>query len=287
MLYLAWGATALLLQRQFHYVHVPETLLMIAVLAANRWAAVVVALLTEAAVMAWLALIPVMGWPPPPEWRWEGKWVRHLVWTYPDHSPERLRWWPACVRHEVSGEVRNGVAFQSDYFSGTNLAELEEVAVFLRSQNVKDGELMAFSDSPHVLYLMLNVRPGLRFMHLSTPPAISPDHYDRTQAEVEAALDRPHPRVRFVVSDLKRLSVYQPPPVQPRWAEPGRGPNDHLPPVLDEWDAELQLEYPGSQKLRDLFPLDQPTVFRSGHGRGRYVVHVPTRRPIGWIFSPW
>jgi len=36
--YLAWAGTALVLQKQYHYVHVPETLLMLALFAANRWA---------------------------------------------------------------------------------------------------------------------------------------------------------------------------------------------------------------------------------------------------------
>jgi prepilin signal peptidase PulO-like enzyme (type II secretory pathway) len=39
-LYLGWAGTALFLQKHFHYVHVPETLLMMAVFASNRWAVV-------------------------------------------------------------------------------------------------------------------------------------------------------------------------------------------------------------------------------------------------------
>ena len=38
-LYLAWAAQALFVQRQFLYVHVPETLLMFGLWAAHRWAA--------------------------------------------------------------------------------------------------------------------------------------------------------------------------------------------------------------------------------------------------------
>ena len=39
-LFLAWVAQAAFVQRQFHYVHVPEMLLLLAVAAANRWALV-------------------------------------------------------------------------------------------------------------------------------------------------------------------------------------------------------------------------------------------------------
>ena len=37
-LFLAWAIQAAFFQRRFHYVHVPEILLMLAVAAANRWA---------------------------------------------------------------------------------------------------------------------------------------------------------------------------------------------------------------------------------------------------------
>lgn len=278
VLYLAWVSTALFLQRQFHYVHVPETLLMIAVLAANRWAVVALALVLQVAVMAWLALIPTLGLTPAPEWRWKGKYFRHFVWTYPDRErdPDRLKWWAACVAPNASGEVRNGVAFQSDYFSGTDLAELEEVAAFLRNEGVKDHELMAYNDSPHVLYLMLDVRPAIRFMHLSTAPAIGETYYMKVWEELKEATERQSPKVRFVVSDLKRISVYEPPPNLWQFREPGRGPNDHLPPVIDE-------------ELRALYPLNQPTVFRSGGGRGRYIVHAQTTPIDDWtdLLVPW
>jgi hypothetical protein len=145
---------------------------------------------------------------------------------------------------------------------------------------VKDGELLAFNDSPHVLYLMLDIKPGSRFMHFSTAPAMGPAQYYWVQEEVEERLANPNPPVRFIVSDLRRLSIYFDPVTAAQFDEPGPGPNNHLPAAVDWLDDERE-------KMRDMFPLDQPTVFRSGNGRGRYVVHVPTKKPIGWIFSPW
>jgi hypothetical protein len=272
VLYLAWVTTALVLQRQFHYVHVPETLLMIAVLAANRWAATVVALAAQATVIIWLAVRPPL--PPLPPWAHLEADLRHVVWTYPDRDPNRLRWWRACLAPCVSGDVRNGVAFQSDYFSGTDTAGLEEVAAFLRANGIQDGELLAFNDSPHVLYLMLGIKPGIKFLHFSTAPAMGPDQYDWVHAEVEQRLTDPNrPPIRYVVSDLRRLSVFASPAEQGRYDEPGPSPTDLLPSVVDA-------------ETRQYFPYDQPTVFRSGNGRGRYVVHVPSRRPIGPIYSP-
>lgn len=258
-LYLAWVASGLFLQRQFHYVHVPETLLMIAVFAANRWAVVVLALLAQFTVIGWLA---VRGDGELPPWRHEGTKFRHVVWTYPDRSPNRLKYWPACVAPGVTGEVRNGVAFQSDYFSGTDSAGLEEVAAFLREHNIQDGELLAYNDSPHVLYLMLDIKPGSRFMHFSTAPAMGDDQFKWVQDEVKELLARRQPRLRYIVSDLRRLSLNAGPAGEGRFDEPGPGPHDHLPAAVTRED-------------RALFPYDRPTVFRSGNGRGRYVVHVP------------
>jgi len=276
-LYLAWVASGLFLQRQFHYVHVPETLLMIAVFAANRWAVAVLALLGQAAVIGWLAFRPVADLPP---WRHEGMKFRHLVWTYPDRSPNRLTWWRACLSPHVGGEVRNGVAFQSDYFSGTDTAGLEEVAEFLRGRDIRDGELLAYNDSPHVLYLMLHVKPGSRFMHFSTAPAMGDAQFYWVQDEVKEALVRPHGRIRFIVSDLRRLSLHAGPADEWRFDEPGPGPHNHLPEAVPP-------------EHRALFPYDRPTVFRSGNGRGRYVVHVPGTLTPEYlehemeIWAPW
>jgi len=36
---------------------------------------------------------------------------------------------------------------------------------------------------------------------------------------------------------------------------------------------------------REVFPMNQPAVFRSGNGRGRYVVHVLTN-PVGDVDVP-
>lgn len=279
-LYLAWVANGLFLQRQFHYVHVPETLLMVALFAANRWAVGVLALVGQFAVVGWLAVRPETGEPLRPPRQFERTPLEHLLWTFPDRCPNRLKWWPACVSRGVTGEVRNGVAFQSNYFSGTDHAGLEEVAAFLRQQGVKDGEVLAFNDSPHVVYLILDIKPGMRFMHFSTAPAMGEAQYYWVQEEVEERLNNPNPPIKYIVSDLKRWSLYVPPSEEWQFDEPGPNPHDHLPPAINRLDEP-------DFKIRDLFPLDQPTVFRTGNGRGRYVVHVPTKKPIGWIFSPW
>ncbi|MFO0798811.1 MAG: hypothetical protein U0804_15170 [Gemmataceae bacterium] len=261
-LYLSWLLTAVCLQKRFHYVHVPETVLMIALFGANRWVIAAPVLAVQIAVMAWLVVAPVGPW------TWGREAFRHVVWAYPDRGPNRLRWWPACFARGVSGEVRDGVAFQSDYFAGIDSAGIDEVAAFLRTQGVGDREVMAWNDSPHAVYLALGVRPPIRFMHLSTAAGMGEEQRRWVQEEVERAA----PGVRFVVSDLLRLSSFYENEDQHLFSEPGPGPADLLPPVVPKEE-------------RQLFPLNQPTVFRSGGGRGRYVVHALTR-PVGDIYVP-
>lgn len=267
--YLGWFFTAFVLQKQFHYVHVPDTLLMLAVLAANGWAVVPPVLGLQVGVMTALAAAPYLCATRVPEWSWQGTAYRHVVWAYPDRDPDRLKWWRACFAPRVGGEVRNGVAFQSDYFAGIDTAEIDEVAVFLRDQGVANGEVMCWNDSPHALYLVLGHRPPpLRFMHLSTAVGMGPDQYTWVKREVERAA----PRVRFVVSDLLRLSLFYDYDEHLRMSEPGPAATDLIPPVV-------------RPEQRTVFPLNQPTVFRSGGGRGRYVVHRWTR-PVGEIQVP-
>jgi hypothetical protein len=84
---------------------------------------------------------------------------------------------------------------------------------------------------------------------------------ERLLNEKDAAM----PRARFIVSDLQIVTVGIKPGT-PAWAEglemlrePGT-PEDLLPPRLSgEWRRE--------------FPFHYKAVFRSGGGRGRYIVH--------------
>ncbi len=262
-LYLAWAAMAITLQKNYHYVHVPETLLMLALFAANRWLIVALVVGLQIGVMTWLSLAGTSV----PRWEDRPAGVRYILWQYPDGDPNRIQWWPACFARDVSGQIRNGLAFQTDTHAGVNWKELEEVAAYLKTQGITAGDtrVMCWHDSPHPLYLMMNLHPPIRFMHLSTAVGMGSAAYDRVRNEVIAAA----PGVRFVVSDLVRVAITFPPDIQARMREPGP---DFLPPALP-------------RRCREPFPMNQPAVFRSGDGRGRYVVHVITK-PIGDIDVP-
>ena len=130
--------------------------------------------------------------------------------------------------------------------------ELGAVADFLKSQNVKDRELIAWHDSPHALYTVLGIEPGIRFMHLSTMQAMGgwseeSSQYRRVRQEVALAI----PTAKFVVSDLHRVTDQ-------------RGIALHI-----LGDDGLSRAIPDWQKRQ--FPMDLPILYRSPNGR--YLVH--------------
>ena len=229
--YLAWLLTALFLQRPFHYVHIPETLLMLGVFAANRWPVPFALVAVQLVAGVWFALagqsLPYVG--------------RHVAFDV-----NRSRWWSACLEADPPREARRGVAMWAEHFGGNDPVELGAVADFLRTQNLRDGELIAWHDSPHALYLELGVKPRFRFMHASTASGLGPWQEQQVLRELQEAL----PHARFAVSDMHRVTA--------KYGELNDLDADGLPKVLPAWQ-------------RGEFPWNQPVAFRSPGGR--YLVH--------------
>jgi hypothetical protein len=259
-LYLGWTAQAFFLQRGFHYVHVPETLMLLFVLASQRWVVgfvMLVWLAITGAVVLSGAAEPAnatgVGPPRGPDWA-----VLH-----PAADPVRMMRWADCWRTSLPPpayrERMNAVGLIHNFHAANDWEQLGEAADWLRAHGVRDGELLCWDDAPHALYLKLSVRPAFRFMHVGQMTGIGPEHEDRVRAELCAA-----PRPRWVVSDLMRLES-EIPELLGRLADAGP---DLLPRALP---ADLRCE----------FPFDQPAVFRSGDGRGRYII-FELRRPIPW-----
>jgi hypothetical protein len=267
-LYLAWAAQSFFVQRGFQYAHVPETLLMMGLWASHRWAWVPLALL-------WLA-------------------VTSGLWVVADHSPDlaarlsqvpqeererflprhtitygsRLRLWPECWRTNLTDaerfELWDRLRLHPPHEASISWVELAEVADYLRARGAKPGEVVAWFDSPHAVYLMLDTDPGFRYMHVYTALAIclGEDESGRSGrmvvlAELRQAWER---GAKYAVNDLEwaALSAHNP---QQRAAflGPARSPTDLLPHAVP---------YP------DEFPFNQPTLFRSRNGNGRYIVHL-------------
>ena len=272
-IYLGWVGMALFFQRQFHYAHVPEVLLMFALFAANRWA-VSFALLAWQVVTSGFLLLAVDK-PGYPQWRKDlSAWVRetdkeaslfHLaVALHPALNPDRAAWWPVCFRADAPRELRNAVAFDAQMFAGpgADWVQLGAVEDFLRDKGLKDGELICWHDSPHALYRRLGIKPGIRFMHVTTASEMGRWQYDQVKKELAAAA----PHARYAVGDMFRV-------VLERDRINDVGP-DGLPKTLT---AHQRVQ-------RQQFPWTQPVVFRSPSGR--YVVVAVTNLPTGECMIP-
>jgi hypothetical protein len=245
---LSWFAIGLYLQRPFMYVHVPEVFLMLALFAANRWA--VAFWLIAVRVAAGLFLIYAPG--DPDLWAWHGRTYheseeyRHLMNPSAAFDRDRNRLWPHCFDRHPSRELRLGVALDAQQLGGIDSVQLGEVEDFLRKGQLRDGELLCWHDATHSLYLTLKVRPPVRFMHVGTAMGMG----RRQQEQVAEETRRAIPGVRFVVSDLHRLT----------WNRAA---------LLELDETGLPWFIPDWQRAQ--FPLDQPVVFRSTGGR--YLVH--------------
>lgn len=278
VLLLSWAAQALFFQRMFHYVHVPEIFLMLALAVANRWAIPALGIGYAAICgVIWLAadrspnlnrelrvVVP----------NWTDQWV--TVPRHPLAMPERLAWWPQCLVPGLPDreyrERMEAVALLPETFASIDPVQIGEVAEYLKSLGVQEGDVLCWHDSPHAVYLELGHTPPFRFMHLSTT-MMGLDTYERMKRELIKTL----PNVKYVVSDLKRVYLMADGEARSGWVEPGPGNGDLLPPNLPP-------------VCRDVFPMYEPCLFRSGNGRGRYIVHRVTR-PFGpydnCYIPPW
>ncbi len=264
MLYLSWAVQAAVTQRGYHYVHVPEMLLMFAVVASVRWAA-------PAFFLGWMVANSLVylatDTPFPGTGRLgvprDGKILRADFYIgHPALDPERARWWAACFRAGLPTPEymarRDAVGFDKDFTAGIAWEELAECAEFLKTVQppLRDGELMCWHDTPHALYLMLGVKPAFRFMHVTTISSLDDQTFLWLQAEAKEASGK----ARYAVSDLERVGHLYP---RDQKALLWKSGPDLFPPRLP-------------QEARKVFPMDQPAVFRSRNGTGRYIVHRVT-----------
>ncbi|MBN9120776.1 MAG: hypothetical protein J0I06_16775 [Planctomycetes bacterium] len=271
-LYLVWAAQAFVVQRGFQYAHVPETLLMLAVWATHRWAWVPV-------VFVWLtatsAVWVVADFSPGTK-----DWINGLDPAtrreyLPRHTitdPDRLRLWPRCWQLRMSDAERyalwDKLRLHPPHEASIGWEELNEVADFLRTQDVRNREVIAWFDSPHAVYLMLDLDPAFRYMHVHTAIAISVGQDETGKSGREWVLQelretekKNRVEYRYVISDLEWVALTAGDDQQLRAAMlgPPRNPPGDLLPVVTPYPNE--------------FPFNQPTVFRTRNGTGRYIVH--------------
>jgi hypothetical protein len=275
-LYLAWAVQAFFVQRGFQYAHIPETLLMIGIWASHRWAWTPIVLLWLAVTSGlWIAA----DFSPNLEERLKSidlptKYVNQHAALLPRHPitcGSRLRAWQDCWRLDMPDSERYALwgklQLHPMHEAVIGWEELAEVAEFLRhvpredgGVGVRDGEVLAWFDSPHAIYLLLDIKPGIRFMHVYTAEAITTEDPEVGSQRVlrERLLAEKH--AKFVISDLE-WTVLGPEGEKNReaWLAPAEEPPNRL--------------LPAAMPHRGFFPFNQSTIFRTRNNTGRYIVH--------------
>jgi hypothetical protein len=258
-LYLGWLAQATLLQRVFHYSHAPVLLLALAVLAGRRWPVGPIFLIWSMLGAALHLLAP--HWPSLRDGlaafqEWKPYTYQQLVPQPALFDPERLRLWPRAMREGGTPALWDRLTHYPGIHCVPDWQDLERMAEHLRGMGIKDRELICWYDSTHPLYLQLGIRPGLRFMHVTTALRFE-KHWDDIRREVIASGHH------YVVSDMAVVRFYyafgdDPPPGRP---------------------YDLPIDFP--DVVRDVYPWNQPVLFRVG----RYTLHE-VRYPIDKIMFP-
>jgi hypothetical protein len=253
VLYLVWSLQAIVVQRSFHYVHIPEIFLLLAVTAQARiWLGAIIA--------GWLAFTSFLI-----QTAWHPNDTPHpghiapdspYVWCLQHPLADRERWqlWPACCRADLSErelyELHQQLSMNGDHFpaTGNHWVELQELADELRRYSLKDGELLVWEDAPHAVYTMLGLRPAFRFLHVRTMMEIGPAQGLQIQREAEAT----HPKL--IVADLERLIIVY---------------NEDIPHVRE---CGPDLLPPLCPAARQDFPYMHKAIYRTRQNTGRYVI---------------
>ena len=257
-LYVGWSGQALVLQKDLHYAHVSEVFFLLALLSTHRWApgALMATWLTITSVIVGTGLAPAQN--PHPALMQAHQPLAWII-QHPALDMTRLKQWPACWRKHLSPRDyfhrRMTLAQVRNFAPSTNWTEIYEIVQELERRGATD-DVICWHDSPHVVYAMAHFPPAYRFQHVSNMIQIGPAQEARMWAELQAAT-----HARYVVSDLEGVFC----------DERNQFGPDRLPPKM-----------PAS--YRNYFPYDQPVIFRSGMGHGRYMIHELTK-PIHPLYK--
>lgn len=218
--YLGWVIEGNFLQSQNYYHLVPGVLWGLALMAGP------VARLTGKMPLLRVSLVGVL--------------VAFLA-SQPALAATRLALWPRCWHEPTTPQLWDALAFDDHYPHGWQ--ELERVADFLRSQEVRDRDVTCYSITTTHLYGMLNLRPTTRYPFLSLWLFMYPERQSMILHELGSSGHR------FIVSNMCEVG----------WKE-DEGQADTATPALPD-------TFPSAWAVR--YPWCEPVVFRAG----RYVVH--------------
>ncbi len=277
--YLGWLVQANYIQFQIDYHLVPALLLALAVVAGQVYLSV---RLVVVAGRSWVLIGRPPGWlsmRPAVAGVLVAVLAAVVLAFHPLMRPDRLALWGRCFQEGSSPALRDALALESHQscwlmlWKGqedsshrgrpVNLGgfwnsetpswrDLERVAQFLRSHQVKDYEVTCYSTHTTNLYLDLDLRPSTRILFVNDIIWMYPDHRERIWRELNAS------RQRFVVTDLAEALCDRDRGLAQQPKQPLA-----LPPIFPK-------------ELKSGFPWTEPVVFRAGP----YLVHRVTHHPI-------
>jgi hypothetical protein len=231
-LFLGWFLQVAYLQMHHEYVLVPPILLAVTVLVVQSVTPTLAALRVVLLLGVVLVALP-----------------RH-----PLLDPGRLALWPRCWREGSSPDLRNRLTMSKLVLLVPDWVALEQVADYLRGQELHDGELTCFDGPTTPLYLELGVRPPTRTLHFDML-FLSPGAAEPLRQQLNASPQR------FVISDLECINC------------PNREPPEFP-------DGPLSLPPGFPRGWAQVYPWSEPIVFRAG----RYQVHRVTG-PVQELFT--
>jgi hypothetical protein len=157
---------------------------------------------------------------------------------------DRLTLWRRCWEEASSPVLRDRIKLTE---GEVEWEQLEKVAAYLRSLNLRDGELTCYNNTTHPLYLELDLEPSTRYLHFDTLLRFMPAHRETIRQALASSGQR------YVVSDLRAAGL------TPEQREEWYNSTDALPAGLPEgWVGR--------------FPWSEPVVYKTT----RYAVHKVT-----------
>jgi hypothetical protein len=173
--YLGWLLQAYVVQHLFDYVHVPEVLLALTLVAWRCRTAP--SPVFRRCLILLLVLCPLL--------------------RYPGQLAMRLPAWESCLREGSTSEVRDRVTL----LRRIRWVQLRDVETYLRNAGVGDGELTCYSMPTASLYLDLGVRPATRHILLQNGFTIFTSQRQRIASELAVTGQR------YVVCDLYHRGI--------------------------------------------------------------------------------
>ena len=176
VLYLAWLCQTFLLQHALDYIHVPEILLAICVLAVYPWQ--VIMPIRRFAVVAMLFL---------------------GILAAPQFQQGRITVWLRCLQEGSTPEIRGTLA-QGNY---PNWQDIDRVRRFLADQGVRDGDVACLNVHSVHLHKELHVQPATRYWSINCLLTMYPSRYEQI---MNAVYDSDP---RYIVNELQETTQPQ------------------------------------------------------------------------------